>query len=57
MASQDFSWFKIFLYFIVVAILLVPLIILINKKEAMDGDVVNRIRRNNKLAKEVLITS
>jgi hypothetical protein len=34
----------------------VPLIILIrNKKEAMDGDVVgNRIRRNNRLAKKYL---
>ena len=56
MASQDFLGSKLFYILLLLPFLLVPLIILIrNKKEAMDGDVVgNRIRRNNKLAKKYL---
>jgi hypothetical protein len=56
MARQDFLGSKLFYILLLLPFLLVPLIILIrNKKEAMDGDIVgNRIRRNNRLAKKYL---
>lgn len=55
-ATDDFLGSKLFYILLLLPFLLVPMIIVVkNKKEAMDGDIVgNRIRRNNRLAKKYL---
>jgi hypothetical protein len=54
--KQDFLGSRLFYILLFLPFLMVPIIVVLkNKKEAMDGDVVgNRIRRNNRLAKKYL---
>ncbi|WP_413999645.1 BatD family protein [Flavobacterium sp. W1B] len=55
-AQNDFFGSNLYLGLLFLPFLMLPLIILVkNKKEAIDGDVVgNRIKRNNRLAKKYL---